>query len=68
MGEKNSKLEMLHAKINVLDKLVQSLLHILAENKIKVPDHIITIIEVLYNKKMVKENGKEENKETERIN
>jgi uncharacterized protein YutE (UPF0331/DUF86 family) len=63
MNEKQSKLEMLHAKINVLDALVQTLMHICAENKVKLPKHVIEIVEALYNKKLVKENGKEKSGE-----
>jgi deoxyadenosine/deoxycytidine kinase len=62
MNEKTSKLEILHAKIDVFDKLLQNLLHLCAANNVKVPDHLIVIIEALYNKKMVRENGNESEK------
>ena len=54
--KKGSEIEFLNAEINVLTGLIGNLLHLCSANKIIVPEHIITIIEGLYNIKR-NENG-----------
>lgn len=60
MGNRATKLAMLHAQVKVRDKLIGGLLKVIAENKISLPQYLIFAIDVLYyNKKDFKNGNKQ---------
>lgn len=55
---KISKLKYLRTQLDVRDKLIGGLLHEISQNKISLPKHLISVIEILYYKKG-KQNGRD---------
>jgi hypothetical protein len=61
---KTKKTENLKTQLQIKDRLIGHLLHVIAENKISLPEHLISILELLYyNKKEKKPDGEENQKE-----
>lgn len=52
------KISLLNAEIDVKNKLIGQLLHIIAENKIALPVHILKILDGLYNSNVKKDEHK----------
>lgn len=59
MGKKSSKLALLHLNIRARDKIIGSLLKVIADNNISLDSDLTKVIESLYYKQM-KGHGKEE--------
>lgn len=56
---KQSKLQMLKMEITVKDRLIGALVKVITDSKIKLPSHVVAILEAFYvNKKKEEETGK----------
>lgn len=53
MSQKQSKIQTLKKEIEVKDKLIGALLHEISMNKITLPAHIMGIIEIMYNNRLM---------------
>lgn len=48
-------IQTLKKEIQLKDRIIGALLHLVAENKIKIPEHVLQIITILYKKVIQKE-------------
>ena len=48
MSEKQTKIKKLQLEIEIKDKIISGLVHIIAENKIKIPENLLDVISKLY--------------------
>ena len=51
MSEKQTKIKKLQLEIEIKDKIISGLVHIIAENKIKIPENLLDVISKLYPRK-----------------
>lgn len=60
MSEKMNKIKILKKEIEVKDRIIGKLLHVIAENKIKLDKEVLNAIQILYHNKINKA-GEENN-------
>jgi len=52
ISKKENKMQRLYVELEIRNKMIGQLLKIIAENKIELPDFIVTPLEVLYKDKI----------------
>ena len=64
-GRRRVKIARLKAGIEVRDGIIKMLMRIIADNKLGLPIHLISVMEVLYFNTRIQHGNGKENKETE---